>query len=519
MTASPNRLRASIVDLTFIIWACVVPLLFGNRLFNGDGDFARHLRMGEFVLAGGPYQTDGFAHTFSGPFLTTEWLSQVTFALANRVGGLPAAAVLAGLLIGAAYALIVQFMRRQGVDPLLAYATGVVAAILGAPHWVARPHIFTFIGLALLLHLAAGPGARRTDASGPSARRSDGRTRLVWYALLFAVWANFHGGFVLGIMVLLALAAGDLAEARLASDSAVRGQWIGRARDHGIAALVGVAACMANPIGPMLPARVIGILRNDYLLSRTVEFQSPDFHMLYGRILLVVILAVIATLALRRERPSLPRLAVMLMLLAGALYARRNIPLFGIVALPLLALELDAAFRGLTTAWLARVRATFDAGERIAVRWRWAPWFTVALIVLGATGGRIAGTRIVRAEFDERTFPVAAVAAAREAGLQGNMLNLFTWGGYIIWAWPEQRVYIDGMTDFLGNAVLESYSKVLWLEPGWETELDAHDVTLAIMPAGSRVVHALSSKPGWLTWYEDDVATILTLGEPVTVTR
>jgi hypothetical protein len=98
-------------------------------------------------------------------------------------------------------------------------------------------------------------------------------------------------------------------------------------------------------------------------------------------------------------------------------------------------------------------------------------------------------------------------------------LNLFTWGGYIIWAWPEQRVYIDGMTDFLGNAVLESYSKVLWLEPGWETELDAHDVTLAIMPAGSRVVHALSSKPGWLTWYEDDVATILTLGEPVTVTR
>ena len=51
-TTSPNRLKISIVDLTFIIWALIIPLAFGPRSLNVDGDLPRHLTMGEFVLNG-----------------------------------------------------------------------------------------------------------------------------------------------------------------------------------------------------------------------------------------------------------------------------------------------------------------------------------------------------------------------------------------------------------------------------------------------------------------------------------
>jgi len=495
MPKSPNRLKASIVDLTFIIWAVAVPLALGVRMLNSDGDFARHLRMGNFILEGGPYQIDSLAHTFSGPFLTTEWLSQITYALAYRVGGLPAVGILVGLVLGLSYALVVLFMRRQGVDPLLAYATGIVAATLGAPHWVARPHLFTFLGLAVLMHMAV---ARQ-------------KPRLWLFAPFFVLWVNFHGGFVLGLMILGALAAGDLAEAWF--DAARRTEWLDRAKFHGSALLIGVAASIVNPMGVRLPLRVIDILGNDYLLGNTSEFQSPDFHMLYGRALLAVILGVIVAFALRRERPSFPHFAVILMLLAGSLYARRNAPLFGLVALPLVALEIDVAFRALGARWLARVRNVFEEGERIAVPGRWAPWFAGALVLLALNRGSIGGAQVVRNEFDAATFPMAAVEAAREAGLEGNMFNYFTWGGYILWAWPEQRIYIDGMTDFLGNEVLESYSKVYWLEPGWEHELRAHDVSFVIFPTKSRVTYALREGYGWTAWYEDDVATILVPGE------
>lgn len=499
MEKSPNRLKASIVDLTFIIWAIVIPIVFGSRLFSTDGDFARHLRMGDFILRGGPWQIDSFAHTFSGPFLTTEWLSQLSFALAWRAGGLPADAVLVGVLLGLSYALIVLFMRRQGVDPLLAYTTGIGAGVLGAPHWVARPHLFTFLGLAILLHLAAGGK----------------RPRLWVFVPFFIIWVNFHGGFVLGLMILGALMAGDLAEAWFARDADQRKPWLAAARFHGLALLIGAASSVINPMGIRLPLRVLNILGNDYLLRSTTEFQSPDFHVLYGRILLVVLLLLITVFALRKERPSFPRFAVIMMLLAGSLYAKRNIPLFGMVALPLLAVEMDAAFRTLGARWLLRVRTVFEEGEALAVRGRWAPWFALALVFLALNRGSVAGNQVVADEFDPREFPVAAVQAAREAGLEGKMFNYFTWGGYIVWTWPEQQIYIDGMTDFLGNEVLESYSTIFWLNPGWRDLLREHDVSMVIFPSDSRLIAALREHSEWRVWYEDDITTILTLGDPV----
>ncbi len=490
---SPNRLRASIVDLTFILWAVAVPLVLHTRLLNADGDFPRHLTMGEFILHGGPFQLDRFAFTHTGPFLTTEWLSQVAYALAYRAGGLAAVAVLAGLLIGATYALIVLFLRRAGVDPLLAYVTGVVAAVLGAPHWVARPHLFTFLGLALLLHIAV-----------------HARRHAPWcYALLFATWANFHAGFVLGLALLAAWALGDTCEALLSPDAVHRRAWQHQAASHALGALTGVLAACLNPQGPALLARVTGILSNRWLLRNTAEFAPLDFRTLYGLLFLAVLLSMVATLVLQRRRPPFPRLFVLLLMLAAALYATRNAPLFGVVGLPLLAVEIDPAFRALRARWLRRMRVVFEDGERVARRGRWIPWATAALVLLALSRGAVAGTRVLPDDFDRRSFPVQAVRAARAAALQGHLYNWFVWGGYILHAWPQQKIFIDGMTDFFGNDVLASYMTVERLEPGWREQLRRWDIALVLVPPHSRLAEALRQTPDWQVWYEDATAVLL----------
>jgi hypothetical protein len=231
--------------------------------------------------------------------------------------------------------------------------------------------------------------------------------------------------------------------------------------------------------------------------------------------MIVAISAMITVLAVRRERPSWPHLAVILMMLAGALVSARNAPLFGMVAVPLLALEIDPQWRAVGLRWFAHLRTVFDEGERIAVRGRWAPWVAGALIVLALNHGAIAGTPIVKGEFDSRSVPVDAVQHAREAGLRGRMFNNFVWGGYLIWEWPEQKIFIDGMTDFLGNDVMAAYIEVASLDPGWQETLQRYDVSVILMPPGSRLVYALRQRPEWHVWYEDDVAIILTRGEPV----
>ena len=51
------------------------------------------------------------------------------------------------------------------------------------------------------------------------------------------------------------------------------------------------------------------------------------------------------------------------------------------------------------------------------------------------------------------------------------MFNNFIWGGYLLQAWPEQRVFIDGGTDHYGEQLFNEYIQVWNLEPGWRDVL------------------------------------------------
>ena len=488
-----RRPTVSLTDLTFILWAVLVPVLFGARLLNADGDVPRHLGMGEFILEGGLFQVDAFAWTRTGPFETKEWLSQVVFALAERAGGLAAVTILVGLVVGLVLALTVALMRRSGADPLLAWLTGVLVAVLTSVHWVARPHLFTFLGVALLLHLVLFTHGRRR-----------------WLLLpLFAAWANMHPGFVMGFAILAALCAGELAEAWLAHDRDVRSRRLGRARAHAAGLGLAMLGALLNPDGPALLWKVRTFLGNRYLLAVTEEFQPVDVLSLYGVLILVVIVLFAAAFALRRQRPPMPVLFVALLTLAGGLMARRNLPLFALAALPLLATELSGAWQSIRWSRLVRARATFDEADRVAHTGRSAAWVAAGLVGLALNGGSVAGLRLVPDRFDDGRFPVAAVQAARAAGLEGRVFNEFLWGGYLVWAWPEQRIFIDGMTDFLGNDVVRSYLRVHSLDDGWEDELRTRDVSIVIVPPVSRLARALASTGEWQTWYSDETAAVL----------
>jgi hypothetical protein len=304
------------------------------------------------------------------------------------------------------------------------------------------------------------------------------------------------------------MAVGEWIESRM-TPGEERARWRGAARFHGLGAVAGIAGAMVNPMGPALLLRVHRILGNDFLLGLTSEFQSIDFHDAYGRVFLLVLLLVLTALTLRAQRLSISTLLVSALMLAGALYARRNAPLFALVVLPMLAVEFDPDWRCLRLRGLQRVRMVFEEGERMALPGRLAPWFAALLLLLALSGGTVAGLRLVPDGFDGRKFPVEAVRAARSAGLQGNVYNQFTWGGYLLYAWPEQRIFIDGMTDFLGNDVVRAYLTVEQLDPGWERELERFDVSVVIVPPAARIVPALLGRSGWKTWHEDSTAVIL----------
>jgi hypothetical protein len=481
----------TVTALVFILWALAAPTAFGNRLLGADGDPARHIRHGlTMLLTGHLIHADPFSFTRAGaPFLGFEYGSQLVLGLAYRAAGLAGVAVLTGLALAATYALTARLMMRRRVDPAFAFLVTTAAAILSSMHWVARPHIFSQLLVVVLLDWL------ERDRPAP----------IWWYVPLFALWANLHGGFVYGLILIGIYLAAHAIDG-LRGDSGARD----RARRTALAFAVSLAATLLNPFGLRLHAHVLWYLQEPFIKRWTTEFNSPDFRTLGGKLLLLTLLGIVAGFALSRRRPRTTHLLVILANVAFALLAQRNIAIFALTALPLLAIHLDSAWRHLPEP--PNFRASFAQAEREGRTWPYIGAAAAGMLALAAAGGRIGRLQLVPDRFESADFPTAAVAAARHAGLHGRIYNQFVWGGYMLLEWPEQKVFIDGGTDFYGESLLRDYLEVWTLQPGWRGVLQRWNVDLAMITPGTPLAGELEREPDWHIWYCDSTAVILRKG-------
>jgi hypothetical protein len=491
----------SIPALVFTLLALAVPILLQMPMLNSDGDLARHLRHGHYMLEHGELiRADPFSFTRSGaPFIGFEYGSQLLYALAERIGGLPAVAILAGLLIALTYAFLSRFMLNRGVDPLLVCLTVALAIALGADHWMARPHLFSFLAVVLLLEMLEG------DRSKPVLRS----------AVLFGIWANIHGGFLYGWILIGLYLTGSLGELVWGDD---RPLWRGRVRYYSTILATAIVVSLLNPYGFALHQHLIGFFGQPFLRDNTAEFASPDFHDGSGKVFLAVLLLSLLSLMLHRRRPTLPRLFVVCAGFAFALISVRNIPLFGLTALPILALHMDELWRRLPDPGGVRGRFETTAGRAATVLW--AIPVGLLAVALALAGGRLGSLQLIRDEFDGTVFPVAAVAKARTERLDGRLYNEFVWGGYLLYAWPEQKIYIDGGTDFFGEELFREYGMIKRMEPGWRDRLAKRDISLALLRRTSPLAHEIARDGTWSLWYCDSLAVLLRRSDvPSDITR
>jgi len=108
-----------------------------------------------------------------------------------------------------------------------------------------------------------------------------------------------------------------------------------------------------------------------------------------------------------------------------------------------------------------------------------------------------------------KNSPVEAVDYIRQTGLTGRMLNDYVFGGYLIWALPEQKVFIDGRCDlFDWTGVLSEYGRWATLEEDPKLLLDKYHIDYCLLRKTAPEARVLRYLPGWWKLYEDDVATI-----------
>ena len=474
-----------------------------------DSDTGWHIRTGEWILRNGRVPAvDMFSFTRLGsPWFAWEWLSDVFMATVHHVAGLRGIVLLSLVLLGLTSTCTYRNAVAESGNRLIAMVLTGLAMSASTIHWLSRPHLVTPLLTAVFLGTLI-----RVQRSGKS-------HLLLVLPPLTILWVNLHGGFFVGIVLLITYALGSVVEDFIQEDRfCVRT----RAKNYAMTAMACLATSLINPYAYRLHIHVAQYLGASFYIQRISEFQSPDFHSFsaaYFETLLVLAIAA-AFWHFASGRPT--QMMLLLSWAHLALYSVRNIPIFAVVAAPSIASALrewlEYARSSGSPKWLRHFSSSiseleagllFIACHHKRDRVHCIPCLAVlTLAVLLAYPGHF---KALHAEFDPNCFPVMAATVLSQQ-TAANSIRLYAnwqWGGYLIYRlWPSLKVFDDGRTDFYGPAFVQDGLDVWNARSNWSAILAQYDVNAALLPVDSALATVLRERPDWSPVYQDQVAVL-----------
>jgi len=460
-------------------------LMIGNKMLSMDGDVGRHIAVGNTMIERRRVlKSDIFSHTMVGEeIIPHEWLAQVFFAALHRVGGMHGVIIGTSTIIGLSYMALFFAMSFRVPSPIAAMLS-IYAAMAGSVHWLARPHIFTFLYFAIFLIVLE---RFRHNELG------QGR---VWQSLwplwiVVVLWANTHGAFIVGL-VLVGLYAGG----------AVISKDYRRAKALMICLGILVVMTMINPVGMRLVTHTFSYLGKDFLVDLTIEYRSPDFHNIgnYWPFLSLIVLSIFF--------PSQDKTCFILSAVwtSFALYSARNIPLYAMLQTTIIAPVFNDFIYDEAPIVLKHWINRGDAVDSQLSGWPWGV-HEVAVVVLAALN--IVPFAPQSYDFSSQVFPVQALENPEVVAVleQGNVFNELTWGGYLLYDEAEIQVFIDGQTDYYGTELSALYWKTINAEPGWQSVLQSFDVEKIIIPP-HRPLNTVLVCNEWERVYADETTVV-----------
>lgn len=447
-----------------------------------DPDMWWHLKSGEIISTTHAIPTTDILSYTTGhhAYVPHEWLAQVLIYGAYRLGGYTGLMLwlcfFASAFLIAGYGLCWLYSGNAKVGFLGAMVIWLFATIGLA----IRPQMIGYLLLVfelLLIH--------------------SGRTRNPrWFLglpLLFAVWVNCHGSFLLGLILAGIFLFSSLFDFRIGS--LVSSRWEPhRRRMLALALVLSAAALFLNPIGVKQILYPLNTLLHQPIgLSLVQEWRPLQFNGARGVAWFVTLGCVFLLVIMRRSELFCHE---MLLLALGAWLAcshERMLFVFGILAAPILS-------RLLSTEWEG-----YSPKEDLP--WANAVLIGAALIFafwMFPTRQNLAGQVLQRS-------PVKAVDFIKSHHLSGRMFNEYGYGGYLIWAAPEHPVFIDGRADvFEWSGVFEEYGQWMSLQSDPHMLLDKYGINFCLLDRQSSMANVLPLLHDWKLAYSDSNSAIFT---------
>jgi hypothetical protein len=476
------RFLRLIVSFPAMLAALLVGGVFwSGRVFNVDPDLWWHIKVGDSILATHKFPTvDPYSFTVLGqPWIAYEWLGEVLFSWVDRTGGLRGLDALL-IALGASVVLALYYLGnlRSG-NSKAGFVSAAVLLILATVSFSMRPQMLGY--LFLILTLIA---LERFRQAKPLA---------LWFLpVLFLLWVNTHGSFVIGMGAIFLYYISGLKKFELGDVACL--PWTPRERlQLSFVFLLCLIALMITPYGVRLAAYPFDMAFSQPInVANIQEWQPMPFNIAPGKFFLALLLGFMLVQATLRIKWRAEELALFLF---GAMMACLHVR-FILLFVPF--------FAPLLATIIARGTDAYDA--------RKDKYGLNAVLMALVAAGMIYyfPSRKIIEQNVAKNSPVEAVNYLRHHPAPEPMYNTYGFGGYLLWARaPEHKVFVDGRGDLYEHGgVLADYLYISTIKPGTLRVLQNYGIQSCLLDRDEALGTLLSASSEWKKVYFDSVSVL-----------
>lgn len=508
----PERWKAprSLPILTAVLGVIFFTL---NRLAIRLTDVWGHLAYGRWIKSHGALpETEPLLQLSQGvPWVDVAWLSKLSGLWVYEQFGVPGLQMIHATTITVAFAVLTLMLWKRTqhlgwtVAGLAAFGLIDYQQLL-----IHRPQDFGLAAFALVLWWGL---------SG-----SDRRSAWVGLPVLFVLWANFHGSFVVGLIALGAVACGrtiDVYRHTRRARLLLRSGYVWRAV---LMLELCAAAVLLNPAGIKVYADVLTIA-SDPNLPALLDWSALTIRTGQGQVFAAAVLLLAMAYRLSPRRVT----SVEVLLLAGlglwSLWSVRMIVWFGFVAGYGLALHGAAAWR---RRWRLSIGGTTEERRglwtvaTLGLTWIFFAYTPFGLQRLHGPPPEDRAAAEFRRSVVERT-PLDAVdylSTHADELPAGQMYNSQEWGDYLQWAGPEKfQVFVNSHVHLTPPEVWQDYLQIHDGSGVWLDKLDRYEVNTVLVDTTNymNLIRALREEEGWKEVFTDPkgVAVLFARRRPI----
>ena len=496
-----NRLSTSNrgfgVDVLWLFVILAGALFITSLIPLVPNDFWWHLKIGEWIFTHRTIPTTNmFAWTLPAdtPYYYGTWLGELLLFLIYRLGRLELTIFTRTLLFGVTLWLLGYEARRRSGSWRIAAFIVALGVVMTLSNVLVRTQIWSWLPFIIYLILLT----RFSEHQLPKAW-------LLILPVLMIFWVNAHGAFILGEVLIGIYFLGELVRTLLKLPAALQ------LKDALWLALIGLFSGLAILINPRffdIIQYILDLMTDRPSQQLIVEWQSPTPQGLVNITFYLSILVLLICLAYSKNRLTPTSVLTIAAFLWLAWSGMRYIVWYALAVMPILAqsianlpikyptLESTRSWRNLLIVVLLFIPVFFVQ-----------PWF-VEKFPLPETYLKQVWLDVPDGPLLSVETPIAAVKYLKTHP-GGHLFNEMGYGSYLIWAFPEQGVFVDPRVELYPFEQWQDYVRITH-GADYNRILEQYGVDRLLLSKEHQedMSHILTNDPIWLLEYEDLYAQI-----------